>query len=254
MPWNPDVYNNFKEERSAPFDDLLKLVVIKPGLSVIDLGCGTGELTHRLSEHLPDANVLGIDSSAEMLKKADDYTTDNCIFKQQDIEAVLNEDRKWDLVFSNAALQWIDDHHTLIPRVIAMVRSGGQLAIQVPSNHDHYTHIAIKELAAADPYRQVLRGWTRTAPVLKIEVYAKILFDNGAKSITVFEKAYPHVLENAAGLVRWTSGTALIPYLEKLPKDLHNSFISEYKHLLETRFPESPIFYPFKRILMSATF
>lgn len=254
MPWNPEVYNNFKEERTAPFDDLLKMVAVKPNLSVIDLGCGTGELTNKLSEHLPDAAVLGIDSSGEMLKKTEAYTTDNCIFKQQSIEEVLDEGRQWDLVFSNAALQWVEDHHKLMPRVISLVRKEGQLAIQVPSNHDHYSHIAIKELAASEPYRQVFKGWSRTAPVLKIEEYAKMLFDNGAKSITVFEKAYPHILENADGIVKWTSGTALIPYLERLPKDLHNSFISEYRALLQARFPESPVFYPFKRTLMSATF
>src|SRR4051812_2114070 len=106
MAWNPGVYNQFKKERYAAFDDLLKLVTVKPGLSVIDLGCGTGELTRRLTDHLPGSKVLGIDASAEMLKEADAFATKNLVFAQHTIEDVLNQGKKWDLVFSNAAIQW----------------------------------------------------------------------------------------------------------------------------------------------------
>jgi trans-aconitate 2-methyltransferase len=200
MPWDPDTYNKFKTERFAPFDDLLKVITVKPALKVIDLGCGTGELTQKLAAYLPGSSVLGIDSSEEMLKQSVKFTTKNCTFKKQDIEAVLNEKNQWDIVFSNAALQWVQDHNTLFPRVISMLKTGGQLAIQVPSNNDHYTHVAIKEIAAIEPYRSALRNWARTAPVLKTEAYAQILFDNGVKTITVYEKVYPHVLKDADAL------------------------------------------------------
>jgi len=255
MPWNPDTYNKFKAERFAPFDDLLKLITVKPELKIIDLGCGTGELTQKLAAYLPGAKlVLGIDSSAEMLQQSEKFATENCVFKQQDIEAVLDEKEQWDLIFSNAALQWVADHKKLFPRIISMIKSSGQLAIQVPSNNDHYTHIAIKEIAGTEPYKSALQGWTRDTPVLSIEEYAQILFDNGAHAITVYEKAYPHILKDADALAEWTSGTALVPYLEKLPKDLHDSFIMEYKQRLYSRFPGNPVFYPFKRIIMGASF
>lgn len=108
MAWNPDQYNQFKAERYAPFYDLLQLIEIKTGLDVVDLGCGTGELTHQLAEVLPDANILGINSSAEMLDKAKAYANQRLRFEQKTIEAQLDTAKLWDLVFSNAAIQWVN--------------------------------------------------------------------------------------------------------------------------------------------------
>ncbi len=107
MPWNPERYNQFKAERSAPFEDLLQLIKIQPGLKVIDLGCGTGELTNRLAGHLPGSQVLGIDSSPDMLAKAQAFKGPNLDFQLKDIQEI---EGAWDLIFSNAAIQWIGDH------------------------------------------------------------------------------------------------------------------------------------------------
>lgn len=254
MPWNASIYNQFKKERNAPFDDLLNLVTVKPALSVIDLGCGTGELTRRLTGHLPASKVLGIDASAEMLKEAAAFSNQQLAFEQSSIETMIASGKKWDLVFSNAAIQWIDNHDSLLPAIIAMVNAGGQLAIQLPSNHDHITHRLLDTVALTEPYQTALGGWTRRVSTLSIEAYAQILFDHGGSGITVFEKLYPHVLENATALYNWMSGTALIRYLERLPADVQTSFSTAYKKQLEKVFSSSPIFYPFKRILMAATF
>jgi trans-aconitate 2-methyltransferase len=254
MPWNPEIYNKFKDERFAPFYDLLKLVTAKQSIEVIDLGCGTGELTRKLADHLTDAKVLGIDASGEMLKEASAFKTDRLNFEQRSIEQQLKEDSKWDLVFSNAALQWLDDHETLIPAVIALLKPGGQLLVQVPSNHDHFTHEFIRTLAAQEPYYSALNGWTRLSPVLNIESYAKIMFDQNGSAITVFEKVYPHVLKDSGALVDWVSGTALIPYLERLPESLKTEFLATYQTKLAGHFQESPVLYPFKRTLMTAIF
>ena len=103
MPWNPDRYHQFQAERSAPFDDLLKLINIRPNLRVADLGCGTGELTYRLAEALPKSDVLGLDLSAEMLEKAKPFAHARLRFEQGDQAALTGQ---WDLIFSNAALHW----------------------------------------------------------------------------------------------------------------------------------------------------
>jgi trans-aconitate 2-methyltransferase len=254
MAWNPNVYNQFKKERYAPFDDLLNLVTVKSGLSVVDLGCGTGELTRRLTDHLPASNVLGIDASGEMLQEAAAFSNHQLAFENSRIEAIITSGKKWDLVFSNAAIQWIDNHETLLPSIISLVNTGGQLAIQLPSNHDHITHRLLDTVALTEPYTSALQGWTRTVSTLSIEAYAQILFNHGGSEITVFEKVYPHVLENATALYNWMSGTALIRYLERLPADLQNGFAAAYKKQLEVIFSGSPVFYPFKRILMAAGF
>ena len=128
MPWNPDLYDKFKAERFAPFLDLASLVKLREGLSVIDLGCGTGELTAQLAELLPGSDVLGIDNSPEMLERAQEYTRPGLRFELASIEEI---DGKCDLIFSHAALHWVEDHPTLIPKLLSMLRPGGQLTVQM---------------------------------------------------------------------------------------------------------------------------
>lgn len=254
MAWNPDLYNRFKKERFAPFDDLLALLHPEPQLQVTDLGCGTGELTRRLADALPGATVLGIDSSPEMLQQAASFQNERLHFRLQSIESTLQTPHTCDLLFSNAALQWVHDHEQLWPRLAAMIRPGGQLAVQMPSNHRHFSHVLIREMAATEPFRSALGGFVRLSPVLEPDVYAQLLFDQGARELTVFEKVYPHVLDDASALLDWISGTALLPYLERLPADLRETFKTRCLERLQERFPQAPVFYPFRRILMHARF
>lgn len=254
MPWNPEQYNRFKAERFAPFDDLMGLVRLRPGLEVIDLGCGTGELTLRLAEALPGSVVTGIDASRDMLRETRHFTHERLSFRQQTIEEALVEKKQYDLVFSNAALQWVSGHRELMPRLRALLKPGGQLAVQVPSNHTHFTHRLIRELAGSPPFAAALGGWQRESPVLDIETCAQLLYGLGGTEITVFEKVYAHVLPDAEALAEWTSGTALIPYLERMPKNMHAAFMERYVAALQEQFPNKPVFYPFKRTLFSAVF
>ena len=147
MAWNPGIYNKFKAERYAPFYDLSLLIKVKPGLNVIDMGCGTGELTRLLADHLPGSIVSGIDSSPEMLQEANSFSNTQVTFSCKTIQEQIAEKTKWDLIFSNAALQWIDNHQQLLKDIVSIITEGGQLAVQVPSNHDHFTHIFLHELA-----------------------------------------------------------------------------------------------------------
>jgi trans-aconitate 2-methyltransferase len=248
MPWNPDKYHQFQSQRSAPFDDLLKLVDARPGLRVMDLGCGTGELTRRMADFLPDSDVLGLDSSPQMLERTKEYERPGLRFELGDLAELADE---WDLIISNAALQWSENHKELIPRLFNRLNPSGQMAVQVPSNHGGPTHLIIQRVAGKEPFRTVLNGWTRQSPVLPIEAYAELLFREEAQEIIVFEKVYPHVLENADAIVEWISGTALVPYFERLG-NLKDDFISAIRDELRLAMPGEPVFYPFRRTFFSS--
>ncbi len=248
MPWDPKLYHKFQAERAAPFFDLLALVAKRPNLKVVDLGCGTGELTRRLADSLPDSAVTGIDSSAQMLEKAAAFASSNLHFEQGDQAQLTGE---WDLIFSNAALQWSENHPELIPRLYRRLAAGGQIAVQVPSNHNHLSHQIYRETAGAEPFRSVLRGFQRYAPVLSIDDYARLFFECGAENIIVFEKIYPHVLEDSDAVVEWISGTALVPYFERLG-EYKQEFLDAIRARMRLALPDRPVFYPFRRTLFSA--
>jgi len=248
MPWDPKQYHKFQAERSAPFFDLLALVQVRPDLRVVDLGCGTGELTRQLAEALPHSNVTGLDSSAQMLEKAASHTSPNLHFEQGDQAQLTGE---WDLIFSNAALQWSEKHAELIPSLYERLLPGGQIAMQVPSNHNHISHQIYRETAAEEPFKTVLNGFQRYAPVLSIDEYARLFFACGAENILVFEKVYPHVLEDADAVVEWISGTALVPYFERLG-EYKDNFVAALRAKMRAALPNMPVFYPFRRSLFSA--
>ena len=248
MPWNPDLYHKFQSERSAPFYDLLALVDVRPNLKVIDLGCGPGELTRQLADKLPNSDVTGLDSSPQMLDKAASFTRPGLIFEQGDQSTLTGE---WDLIFSNAALHWSENHTELFPHLFSCLKPGGQLAVQIPSNHNHISHQIYRDTANEEMFKFILNGFQRYAPVLPIDDYARILFNCGAEDIIVFEKIYPHVLENADAVVEWISGTALVPYFERIGK-YKEEFLNSIREKMRIAMPDSPVFYPFRRILMSA--
>ncbi len=248
MPWNPDLYHKFQTERAAPFYDLLALVDVRPNLKVIDLGCGSGELTRQLADKLPNSHVTGLDSSPQMLDKAASFVRPGLVFQQGDQSTLTGE---WDLIFSNASLQWSENHAELIPYIFEKLGPGGQLAVQVPSNHNHISHQIYRETAEEDMFKFILQGFQRYSPVLTIDNYSRILFNCGAGEIVVYEKVYPHILENSDAIVEWISGTALVPYFERLG-GYKDEFVKSIRDKMRAAMPDSPVFYPFRRILFSA--
>jgi len=254
MAWNPDKYNQFKAERYAPFYDVLSLINKKPNLKVIDLGCGTGELTSMLARKLPNATVLGVDSSSEMLVKAKAFANNSLSFKQSSIEEQIAINQKWDLIFSNAAIQWVDHHQELFPKIIKLLNPGGQIAIQMPSQTENALNQILDELVKEQPYKEHLKNYHRISPVLKTDEYAQILFESGVKSMTVFEKIYPIIGQTYIDLYDFISGSALPPYLDKLAGEAKENFITQYQTRIKNRFPKSPTLYPFKRIIIEAKF
>ncbi len=248
MPWNPDQYHKFQSERAAPFYDLLALVDARPNLKAVDLGCGTGKLTRQLADRLPNSDVTGLDSSPQMLDKAASFARGGLVFQVGDLSALTGD---WDLIFSNAALQWSENHAKLIPQLFARLNPGGQIAVQVPSNHNHISHQIYRETADEEKFKSILHGFQRIAPVLTIDEYAQTLFDCGAENIIVFEKIYAHVMDDSDAVVEWISGTALVPYFERLGEH-KDEFVDSIQKKMRAALPGSPVFYPFRRILFSA--
>lgn len=249
MPWDPTQYHKFQAERSAPFFDLLALVKVRPNLKVVDLGCGTGELTRQLADALPNSDVTGIDNSLQMLDaaRAASHSGPSLHFEQGDQSQLTGE---WDLIFSNAALHWSENHAELIQRLYQRLTPGGQIAVQIPSNHNHISHQIYRETASEEMFKFILNGFQRYAPVLSIDDYARILFNCGAAEIVVFEKIYAHVLENSDAVVEWISGTALVPYFERLGEH-KGEFVKTIREKMRAAMPDSPVFYPFRRTFFS---
>src|SRR5262249_29621213 len=153
--WDPQQYERFKDERSQPFRDLMGLVRAHDGMSVVDLGCGTGELTAELHRGLRARRTLGIDSSETMLAKSAAPAGAGVSFAQGDL-AAWTDGPEHDLVFSNAALHWVEGHDEVLARWRAALRPGGQIAAQVPDNHAHPSHVVAAEVAREPPFAAAL--------------------------------------------------------------------------------------------------
>ena len=208
--WSPDQYERFRSERQQPFDDLLTLCHPVPGGRVVDLGCGTGDLTKILHEEMAAEQTVGIDSSPAMLARAQSAYADvaGLSFKQGDIATWLDEGL--DLVFANASLQWIDDHLNLLARMRTALGPDGQLAFQVPANFRHPSHLLAQAVANEPPFIDALYGDVpadRGRFVLSPELYADLLYELGAKDQVVRMEVYGHELESTSEVVEWVMGT-----------------------------------------------
>jgi trans-aconitate 2-methyltransferase len=250
-PWNPEQYGKFLSEREQPFADLVALVTPAPQMKVVDLGCGTGRLTRRLHAQLQAAATLGLDRSARMLASArDEGEADGLRFEQRDISDFPIDGEQFDLIFSNAALHWVDSHDALLDRLAAALTANGQLAVQMPAMHDNPSHLLAAELAEEEPFRSAFAGWRRSQPVLSPESYARLLFRAGFRDPIVRLIVYPHVLNGPEDVVEWMKGTLLAEYSRHLPPEVFEAFLAEYRRRLLSQIgSDRPFFFPFKRIL-----
>jgi trans-aconitate 2-methyltransferase len=252
--WNPEQYERFARERSQPFFDLVTLLSPVAGGRVVDLGCGTGSLTAHLPGLLGAREVIGLDNSPTMLASSTPYASDAVWFEAADI-ATFHDPGAWDVVLSNAALQWVPDHPAVLARWADSLRPGGQLAVQVPANADHPSHVCARE--AADSMAGAFNGPVPSDPVagnvLRPERYAEVLDGLGLRDIHVRLQVYGHHLPSTADVVEWTKGTSLTRFQGVLAADDYAELIRRYRtRLRETIGDRSPYFYTFKRILMSA--
>ncbi|MEI5984501.1 MULTISPECIES: methyltransferase domain-containing protein [Sphingobacterium] len=250
MPWNPEIYNQFKDIRYQPFFDLMDLIEERTEMQAVDLGCGTGEQTAMLAERFQQSTFLGIDSSVEMLRGAEEHQTERLYYKVETFEEFINRLSRWDLIFSNAALQWSGDHHTLFPDLIKKLNPGGQLAVQMPCQTENELNQILFELANEEPYRDQLNGWNRSSPVLSMEEYTEMFIAEGMVNLKISKRIYPIVAEDTETLFHFISGSALIPYMERLSEEQQIEFNGEFKRRIGERFEKRPVVYPFRRLLL----
>ncbi|HUL59805.1 MAG TPA: methyltransferase domain-containing protein [Anaeromyxobacteraceae bacterium] len=249
--WDPDRYARFRDERRAPFLDLLALIEPHPGMRVVDLGCGSGELTRLAHERLGASETLGVDSSPAMLERARPLAGGGLSFAPGDAGAFAG--RGYDLVLSNAALHWVPDHAGLLPRLAACLGEGGQLAVQVPANEDHPSHALARAVAAEPPFRDALGGHVRRSPVLAPEEYAQLLFRAGFRARRVRVEVYGHPLAARDEVVEWVRGTLLTDYEKRLAPDVWGAFLARYRERLLAALPdERPFLYTYRRVLLWA--
>ncbi len=247
--WDPDRYGRFRDERRAPFLDLLALVERRPGMRVVDLGCGTGELTALAHRELGARETLGIDASPAMIARAAAHAGGGVSFALGDAGAFRAEGL--DLVLSNAALHWVPGHEALLPRLAACLAPGGQLAIQVPANEDHPSHAVARAVAAEPPFREALGGHVRASPVLAPEAYAHLLFRCGLAARRVRVEVYGHPLGSRDDVVEWVRGSLLTDYEKRLPADVWARFLEAYRARLAAALPdERPFLYTYRRVFL----
>ncbi|HJP40559.1 MAG TPA: methyltransferase domain-containing protein [Dehalococcoidia bacterium] len=249
-PWDPDRYQRFKKERDQPFFDLLDMVNPIPGGVAADLGCGTGELTRVLHKAVGAASTLGIDSSETMLSRSTPFVGEGVRFQFGRVQDFAPS-RPLDLIFSNAALQWLDDHESLFERLARSVGPGGQLAVQLPANSSHPSHALAFEMAREEPWRTELDGYVRDWPVLKPEKYSELLYSLSFTRQDVSLRVYPHELESSSAVVDWVRGTLLTDYQRRMNGDAFERFVESYSARLLPRLPDSkPYLYTYKRVLI----
>jgi trans-aconitate 2-methyltransferase len=257
--WNPEQYERFRKERSQPFFDLLGLLRPVQGARVVDLGCGTGELTRELHTRLGAVRTLGVDSSEAMLARAAPHALPPALsFERADIATLASAwsrepKGRFDIVFSNAALHWLPSHEHLLSQITCAIAPKGQLAVQVPSNHDHPTHTIAASLAAEPQFRGPLAGHSGKTAVLSPEQYALLLNGLGYAEQHVQLVVYAHLLPSREEVLEWVKGTMLTDYEARLPPELFQEFLARYKKLLfKVLRDDRPFFYPFKRVLFWA--
>jgi trans-aconitate 2-methyltransferase len=263
--WNPDQYRKFDAERSLPFWELIGLIeptnpdstASASGFDrMIDLGCGDGELTAAAVERLGVRHAVGLDSSPAMLDRTSSRQRPGLHFELGNL-ATWTSDADYDVVLANASLQWVPDHDKVIARWTDALKPGGQLAVQVPANGAHASHLVANEGGATEPFLSAMGGTVPVDPsaahVLSPERYAEVLFELGYETQHVRLRVYPHVLHRSADVVEWVRGTNLNRFFERLPAELHEPFVDTYRSALLQRIgSHEPYLYAFKRILMWA--
>jgi trans-aconitate 2-methyltransferase len=251
--WDPHVYLEFADQRTRPARDLLGAVSLPDPGRVVDLGCGTGTSTRLLAARWPHADVLGLDSSAEMIAAAEQTPVPGVRYGLADI-ARWRPEQAYDVIFTNAALQWVPGHLDLLPGWLDSLPPGGRLALQVPANWDQPAHTLLRELCAEPTWRDrlgdVLRHHDLPGPV-------EYLDRLGGGVLDVWETTYHHRLTGTDPVLEWVRGTALRPVLTALADDpaARDAFEAEYAAALRAAYPADRhglTHYPFRRVFVVA--
>ncbi|HEY2069265.1 MAG TPA: trans-aconitate 2-methyltransferase [Rhizomicrobium sp.] len=252
MAWDPKTYLGFAGERTRPAAELLARVTTEAPHHVADLGCGPGNSTALLAARWPDADLEGVDNSAEMLHEAR-TSGFKARWTQADV-ATWAPRAPCDVLFSNATLQWLPDHAALLPHLMTHVAEDGVFAFQVPRNFDEPCHVLIREVANSGPWAAKLKNVRDWWNVLEPEAYFTVLEPN-ARSIDIWETCYVQVLDGEDAVFRWMSGTGLRPFANALDGAERDAFLAEYKRRVALAYPRrasGKTLYPFQRLFAVA--
>lgn len=247
--WDPHQYEQFAAERSRPFKDLLERVDVPGARRVADLGCGTGSLTAELLATWPAALVLGVDSSPEMLREAQGRQIPGRL------EFVLGDLRDFapteplDVLVSNATLQWVPDHLSVLARLARLLAPGGVLAMQVPGNFAEPTHALLGTLVGSPRWSRLFSGDLASPASHDPADYLSVLLGAGLQA-SAWETTYCQLLQGGDAVLEWMKGTALRPVLTALACEHHEEFLGEYAALLRKAYPSSAFgtVLPFRRV------
>jgi trans-aconitate 2-methyltransferase len=267
--WDPAQYQRFSDERSRPFFDLLARVHAENPRSVVDLGCGPGNLTATLAARWPDARVLGVDSSPEMIEAAQVEAAQVQAADAQAAQArggpaaagrlsfALGDIKDWkpegqvDVLVSNAALQWVPGVPGLLARWADALPEGGWLGFQVPGNFFQPSHAILRELAASDRWRSLLGSVELNRQAADPAEYVGLLARAGCE-VDAWETTYLHILRGEDPVAEWYKGTGLRPVLAELSPELGEDFLAEYRDRVREAYPPDPFgtLLPFRRVFV----
>lgn len=256
MDWSSRQYLKFEAERNRPIGDLLTQLPTSGVRTIIDLGCGPGNSTEFLQARYPDAVVSGIDSSPDMIKAARERLP-AAQFAVEDIAAWSgHEQPRFDLVFANAALQWLPDHERLLPALMQRVEPGGMLAVQMPDNLEEPAHRLMRQVAGEGPWASKLTG----AVAARVERHPAERYyawlRGCAESVDIWRTTYHHVLAGGPGaIVEWFKGTGLRPYLDPLDEAEREDFLGRYEQAIAQAYPamaDGSVLLPFPRLFFIA--
>lgn len=253
MSWDPAQYLKFAGERMRPAVDLLARVAAEAPQAVVDLGCGAGNLAPLLMARWPGAQLTGVDSSPEMLARAR-AAYPKAQFVQGDIGA-WRPARPVDVLYSNAALHWLDGHERLLPALLESLAPGGWLAVQMPRNFSAPSHTSIVETIEQGSWRARLEPLVRREPVAAPGFYWRLLEPRAAE-LQVWETEYLQVLEGEDPVLEWVKATGLRPVLNGLEGAERERFLQIYRQRLRQAYPQKAdgkTLYPFPRLFIVAT-
>ena len=233
--WSAEQYLKFEDERTRPSRDLLAQIPLAAPRKAVDIGCGPGNSTELLVERWPNAEIMGIDTSADMLRQARERLP-----KQTFVEANVAHwvpPANTDVLFANAIFQWVPDHLRQLQRLLGALPAGGALAVQMPDNLDEPCHVMMREVAHAGPWRETLADAARARDVLpKPGAYYDALRPL-CQRIEIWHTIYNHVLADATAIVEWVKGTGLKPFVDPLEPAERKEFVREYTARVAAAYP-----------------
>lgn len=253
--WDPDLYLRFTSERSRAAFDLIARIRIQAPHTILDVGCGPGNSTQALAARFPDARITGLDNSPAMIARARaDFPQHEWILSDAGSVALAS---RFDIVFSNAAIQWMPDHARLIARLAGLIRLRGALAVQTPMFREMPIRQAFARTAARPRWQTAMQGCGDHFTFHPPEFYYGLLSPQAA-SIDLWETSYVHVMDSLPALVEWMRATGLRPYLERLPEPADKqAFEGDLLEELEQDYPAQPdgkVLFPFRRLFFIAYF